>query len=78
MKTIALANHDLTVTDFSNFELTLQTKNARFTAEVKTYMPPQGPEHAQLTNPVIEFDDTTTSDADLETIFRKYGFQRTT
>ena len=76
MKTMFLTDHELTVTDFSNFELKLQAKAAVCHATVDTYTKEQGMERARLTNPSIEFDEATTSEAEIEQLCQVHGFQR--
>lgn len=76
MKTILLADHDLTVTDYSNFELKLHAKGAVCRAAVETYATEQGTQRARLTDASVEFDDTTTNEAAVEQICQVHGFQR--
>ncbi len=75
MKTVALADHELSVSDYSKFELNLILRAGRITATVKAFST-NGLKCLRLTNPVIVFDETQTSEARIETLFKASGFQR--
>jgi len=75
MKTIELADHELSVADYSNFELNLLLKDGRITAAVRTCST-NGTKRLHLTNPVIMFDETRSPEARIASLLRFYGFQR--
>jgi hypothetical protein len=77
MKTIELADHELSVADYSNFELNLLLKDGRITATVKTCST-NGTKRLHLTNPEIVFDETRSPEGRIASLSRFYGFQRST
>lgn len=75
MKIIELADHELSVADYSNFELNLMLKDARITATGKTFTL-NGTKRIRLANPVIMFDETTSPNGRIERFFKSFGFQK--
>jgi len=76
MKTLELNDHELSVTDFSNFELTVQKKYGKCTASYETWTTPQGQSYIRVTHPVIEFDDSQVQEEELEELIKPFGFHR--
>jgi hypothetical protein len=75
MKTIELANHELSVADYSNFELNLLLRDGRITATVKP-CGTNGSTRLRLIKPVILFDETRASEARIDSLLKARGFQR--
>jgi len=75
MRTIELADHELSVTDYSNFELNLMLKGGRITATVKTFSL-NGTERIRVTHPVIMFDETESPNGRIEKFLRSFGFRQ--
>ena len=74
MKTIELADHELSVVDFSNFELNLLLKGGKITAKVTTCSN-NGMKRFRLTKPVITFDETISAEARIERLLKSFRFQ---
>jgi hypothetical protein len=74
-KIIELATRELSVADYSNFELNLILNVGRITATVKACSA-NGMQCVRLTNPVIMFDETRCPEARIERLFRSFGFRR--
>jgi hypothetical protein len=74
MKTIELADHELSLADYSNFELNLLLKDGRITATVKTRST-NGTKSLQLINPVILFDEARAPEGRIESLLKYYRFQ---
>jgi len=74
MKTLELMDHDLSVSDYSHFELKLQAKGGTCTADFRQWTTPQGTPHIELSHPVIEFDEAQSSEADIQALAKGYGF----
>ena len=75
MKTIELADHELSVTDYSNFELNLLMRNGTITAAAKTCSA-NGTKRLRLSNPVVLFDETRSPETQIESLLKARGFQR--
>ena len=75
MKTVNLADHELSVSDFSNFELNLLLRDGRIIGKVKPCTT-NGMKRIRVTDPVIMFDETKCSDARIEALLKHCGFQR--
>ena len=76
MKTIELMDHDLSVSDYSHFELKLQAKGGKCTAAFRHWTTPQGTPHIELSHPVIEFDETQSPEPEIQELVKGYGFLR--
>ncbi len=76
MKIIELADHELSLNDFSNFELNLQLSEGRITATANKWITGQGMKRVRLTNLQITFDENNSLEGRIESMFRAYGFQR--
>jgi hypothetical protein len=77
MKTIELADHEISVTDYSNFELNLLLRDGRITATVKP-CGTNGSKRLRLIKPLILFDETRASEARIDSLLNARGFQRKT
>jgi hypothetical protein len=75
MRTIELADHELSVTDYSNFELNLMLKGGRITGTVKTFSV-NGTKRIQVANPVIMFDETESPNGRIEKFLMSFGFRQ--
>jgi hypothetical protein len=75
MKTVELADHELSVADYSNFELNLLLRDGSITATVKTCAT-NGMKRIRLINPVIRFDETRAPEARIESLMKSFRFQR--
>jgi len=75
MKTIALADHELSVSDYSNFELNLMLRGGRISGTVKECST-NGIKFLHVFSPVIQFDETKCSEGRIESVMKSYGFQR--
>jgi hypothetical protein len=78
MKTVELADHELSVADYSNFELQVQARGGRCTATATSWTGPQGTAYVRLTGLVVEFDEARCAEADIEQLARAYAFQKKT
>jgi hypothetical protein len=77
MKTVELRDHELSVTDLSNFEWSLQGwESGKCTASFHNWTSPRGTTYVRLTSSVVEFDEAQCPEADIEEVLRAYGFQR--
>lgn len=74
MKTIELADHELSVIDYSNFEVNLLLKGGRITATVKTCST-NGMKRYRLVNPVVTFDETISAEGRIEGLLKSFRFQ---
>jgi len=75
MKTIKLADHELSISDFSNFELNLLLRDGRILAKVKTRST-DGMKCLRVADAKIMFDEAKSSEARIEALFKTFGFQR--
>jgi hypothetical protein len=75
MKTIRLLDHELSVVDYSNFELNLLLREGRVTATVKPSKT-NGVKRVQLINPVVLFDETRVPEERIERLVKYFRFQR--
>jgi hypothetical protein len=75
MKAIELSDHELSVSDYSNFELNLMVKDGRILGTVKKSST-NGINCLHVFSPVIEFDETRCSERRIESVMKSYGFQR--
>jgi hypothetical protein len=75
MKTIELADHELSVADYSNFELSLLMRSGTITATVRTCST-NGTKRFRLIDPVIRFDEMRVPEERIETLLKARGFQR--
>jgi hypothetical protein len=74
MKTIQLSDHELSVTDYSNFELNLLLRGGTITATVETSST-NGAKRIRLTDPMIVFDETNSAEARIESLLKSRGFR---
>ena len=77
MKTIELADHELSVADYSNFELNLLLREGSIRATIETGTP-NGMKCVRLISPVILFDETRAPEARIESLMNSFRFQRKT
>ena len=75
MKTMALADHELSVSDYSNFELNLMLRDGRISGTVKKCST-NGIKCLRVFSPVIQFDETHCPEGRIESVMKSYGFQR--
>jgi hypothetical protein len=75
MKTIELADHELSVADYSNFELNLLMRSGTITATSKTCSA-NGTKRLRLISPVVLFDETRSPETTIESLLKARGFQR--
>lgn len=75
MKTIRLHDREISVADYSNFELNLLFRGGRITATVKPSTT-DGIKCVRLVNPVIIFDETRDMEQRIETLVKHFQFQR--
>ncbi len=76
MTRIELADHELNQPDFSNFELSLQTKGAIFAAERETWTNPTGGHHVRLNHPAVDFDEARCDGGEIGSLLDRYGFHQ--
>jgi hypothetical protein len=74
MKTVELADHELSVADYSNFEFNLLLREGRIKATVQTRLS-NGMKRIRLVNPVILFDETRSAEERIESLVRSFRFQ---
>ena len=76
MTTIALVDRDISVTEYSNFELNIQLKYGVVKAHSEAFELPHGDEVLRLTDVVVTFDEKTTPAAEIESCCLANGFRR--
>jgi hypothetical protein len=75
MKTIRLLDHELSIMDYSNFELNLLLREGRITATVKPSTT-NGVKRVRLIDPAIVFDETRVPEERIESLVTYFHFQR--
>jgi hypothetical protein len=76
MKTIELANREISVADFSDFETNLQLKSGSIMASIEEWTTPDGVKHFRLTDAVVTFDEMQSVESEIEGLCLTHGFQR--
>ena len=76
MKTIALADREISVAEYSDFETNLQAKTAEIAATSEEWTMPNGVKQLRLTDVVVTFDDTQTPESEIEHYCLTHGFRK--
>jgi hypothetical protein len=74
MKTIRLLDHELSVANYSNFELNLLLKEGRITTTIKPATI-DGIKRVRLIDPVIVFDEARATEKQIESLVKHFQFQ---
>lgn len=75
MKTIELADREISVEDFSNFELNLQAKTGHVTAKTEERIRHGGTRLLALSDVQVAFDDSKCPQAEIQRFCLDNGFR---